>query len=111
LRAFTTSVLPAGLAERGGNVTLKGRAIDIFESYGSASTTVRVTSAPGTNLTQVLDSGLSAAFITGDMNLVFQTINNVRTPRFVATWILSCFQILVYFRYSILLKDMAVLNT
>jgi hypothetical protein len=95
LRAFTTSVLPAGLAERGGNVTLKGRAMDIFESYGTTSTTVRVTSAPGTNLTQVLDSGLSVAFLTGDMNLVFQTINNVRTPRFVATWILSCVQSIV----------------
>ena len=79
LRAYTTSVLPAGAEESGGNVTLKARAIDIFNSYGSTSTTVRVISAPNTNLTNVLESGLSVAFFTGDINLAFQTINNVRT--------------------------------
>lgn len=81
LRPFTTSALPAGLKQSGGNVTLMGRAIDIFDAYSSTSTEVRVRSAPNTNLTNVLVSGLSLAFDTGDINLAFQTISNVRNCR------------------------------
>lgn len=81
LRAFTTTTLPAGMTALGRNVTVRGRAIDVFDSYGSASTTVHVALSQDTDIANVLKSELATAFLIGNINLAFQTINHVRTHR------------------------------
>lgn len=78
LRAFTTSTLPAGLYDEEDLVTVEGRAIDIFMSFGVATATVAVTLSPTTNVSHILSTGLASAFVSGDINLAFQTVNNVR---------------------------------
>lgn len=77
LRAFTTSTLPAGLASESSLITLQGTAVDIYLSYGTAKSTVSVTLSANTNVSHILSSGLSSAFSSGDVNLAFQTVNNV----------------------------------
>ena len=77
LRAFTISTLPAGLSTEGSLVTLQGEAMDILGSYSTATTTARVVFNTSTNVSQILTNQLKAAFSTGNVNLAFQTINNV----------------------------------
>jgi hypothetical protein len=77
LRAFTTTTLPAGLVTESYSVTLRAIATDLYLSSATAYSTVEVTMSKNTNVTQVLESNLGSAFDTGDVNLVFQTVNNV----------------------------------
>ena len=77
LRAFTTSSLPAGLSTERNLITLQSQATDIFLSFGSATSTVGVTLSATTNVSLVLTTGLSSAFSSGNINLAFQTVNNV----------------------------------
>ena len=79
LRAFTISTLPAGNSNERNLITLEGRAIDIFLAFGVATATVEVTLSTTTNISNVLNVGLASAFASGDVNLAFQTVNNVRT--------------------------------
>ena len=79
LRAFTISTLPAGHSNERNLITLEGRAIDIFLAFGVATATVEVTLSAATNVSDVLKVGLASAFASGDVNLAFQTVNNVRT--------------------------------
>ena len=78
LRAFTTTTLPAGGSAVKHTVTLRSQATDIFTSSASAYGTVVVKSQASTNVSQVLITGLSDAFSSGNINRAFQTVNNVR---------------------------------
>ena len=78
LRASTTTTLPAGGSAVKYNVTLRSQATDIFTSSASAYGTVVVKSQASTNVSQVLITGLSDAFSSGNINRAFQTVNNVR---------------------------------
>lgn len=87
LRAFTTSTLPAG-STSDGLIIVQGSAADIFLSSSSATGTVAVSTSASTNITSVLTSGLSAAFASGNLNLAFQTVNNV-SIQYYAAFLLS----------------------
>lgn len=76
-RAFVTATLPAGLAKDNYLVKLQGQAMDIFLSSGFATSTVTVRTSISTNITQLLSTNIAIGFISGDIDLVFQTINNV----------------------------------
>jgi hypothetical protein len=58
-------------------IALQGQAIDIFLSSSLITTNVAVNRNPDINLTQILNTNVASGFSTGDINLVFQTINNV----------------------------------
>ena len=77
LRAFTTSTLPAGLSTENSLVTLKGATTDIYSTVGTATATAEVTLNAATNLSHVLTTQLLSAFASGNVNLAFQTVNNV----------------------------------
>ena len=77
LRAFTSTTLPAGGSTVKNTVTLRSQATDIFTSSALAYGAVVVTPRASTNVTQVLISGLSDAFSSGNINRAFQTVNNV----------------------------------
>ena len=77
IRPYTTSPLPAGLSQVNDSVTVRAQAIDIHESSATAVTTVAVKFNKSVNLTQIATTTLTRAFLTGDINLVYQTVNNV----------------------------------
>jgi REJ domain len=79
LRGFTTATLPAGSSSLGHRITLFSAATDIFNSSGNATATVVVKTKGNVNLTRILDTTLNTAFSAGNVNLAFQTINNVST--------------------------------
>jgi hypothetical protein len=77
LRAFTTTALPAGLVTENYAVALSATAGDIYLSSASAYSKVMVTMNKNTNVTKFLSANLLSAFSSGDVNLAFQTVNNV----------------------------------
>ena len=77
LRAFTTTTLPAGLSTLNHNLILQAQVTDIFNSFSTATTTVRVTLGSSTDVLNVLTSNLRTAFAIGDVNLAIVTVNNV----------------------------------
>ena len=77
LRAFTTSTLPSGLESALYMITLRGQATDIYFSSGTATHAVAVQLNANTNVSLALSAGLTSAFSSGDINLAFQTVNNV----------------------------------
>jgi hypothetical protein len=77
LRAFVAATLPAGLVSQSYLITLQGQAIDIFSSSSSATSSVTVKRSANLNITNLLTVNLASGFSTGNVNLVFQTINNV----------------------------------
>ena len=77
IRAFTTSTLPAGLSQLNDSITVRAKASDIFQSSATAVTGVQVKMDKSVNLTQVATKALSEAFLSGNINLVYQTVNNV----------------------------------
>ena len=77
LRAYTTSALPAGLSQLDDAVTVRAKAIDIFETSAIATTTVAVKLDRSVNLTQTTAEQLKLAFASANVNLVYQTVNNV----------------------------------
>jgi hypothetical protein len=77
LRAFTTTSLPAGLDTEDYAIALRATAADIYLSAASAYDKVKVTTSQDTNVTKVLADNLQSAFSNGDVNLAFQTVNNV----------------------------------
>ena len=87
VRAYTTSTLPAGLSQLNDSVTLKVKAIDIYQSSATATTTVAVKYDKSVNLTEIATTSLTQAFLTGDINLVYQTVNNVRKRNFLRYFI------------------------
>lgn len=79
LRAHTSSALPAGLEVLNRTITIQGKATDIFDSSATANQTVTVIPETVVNLSQVTATSLSEAFMVGNINLVYQTVNNVAT--------------------------------
>jgi hypothetical protein len=77
LRAFTTTALPAGLVTEDYAIALSVTAADIYLSSASAYSKVKVTMSKNTNVTKLLAANLLSAFASGDINLAFQTVNNV----------------------------------
>ena len=78
LKAFTESTLPSGLRILDNLIVLQGKATDIYFSYGEANTSVRVGLDPAVNVSRVMTASLTTAFLTGNIDAVFQTVNNVR---------------------------------
>jgi hypothetical protein len=78
LRAFVAAALPAGLVTQSYLIALQGQAVDIFSSSSLATSSVKVIRSANLDITNILTSNLDSGFSTGNVNLVFQTINNVR---------------------------------
>ena len=77
LRSFVTTALPAGLLTEKYTLTLQTQVTDIYLSFSTATTPVRLTLAAATNVSQILTKSLNSAFATSAFNLAIQTINNV----------------------------------
>jgi REJ domain len=77
LKAFTQSTLPAGLRVLNNAIELQGKATDIFFSSADANTSVTVKINDAVNVSKVLTDALTTAFLVGDVDTVFQTVNNV----------------------------------
>ena len=77
LKAHITTTLPPGLSALNHRITLKSRATDYLLSSETATTEVSVTLEPATDLPQTLNSTLTAALEVGNINQIFQAVNNV----------------------------------
>jgi hypothetical protein len=77
LRAFVSSSLPAGLPSLNSSLTLQIEVVDIFYTSGTATTEVVVTEG-SPDVPDYLRKGLQTAFLAGNVDLAFQSINNVR---------------------------------
>lgn len=76
-RAFTVTTLPAGLPTLLYNFNVTSMAIDIFLAAAYVSIGVTVNSSVNTNVTQILQTGLTKAFSSKNVDLAFQVVNNV----------------------------------
>jgi REJ domain len=83
LKAYTTTTLPPGLSALNHRITLKSRATDYLLSSATATTEVSVTLEPTTDLLQTLNSTLTAALEVGNVNQIFQAVNNVSSVYFI----------------------------
>jgi hypothetical protein len=83
LKAYTTTTLPPGLSALNHRITLKSRATDYLLSSATATTEVSATLEPATDLLQTLNSSLTAALGVGNVNQIFQAVNNVRFVYFL----------------------------
>ena len=79
-KTYTTTTLPPGLSALRYQITLQSQAIDYFLSFATATTAVVVTLEPGIDLSRTLNTSLTAALAVGNINQVYQAVNNVRTP-------------------------------
>ena len=79
IRAFTSSTLPAGLSQLNNSITVRAKATDIYQSAATATTSVAVKIDKSADLTLIATTALNKAFLIGDINLVYQTVNNVRS--------------------------------
>jgi REJ domain len=77
VRAFVDSTLPAGLSSERNRVRLSSVVSDIFDSSATVATVVTVNANPSLVLSEVLESGLSAAFSEGNIDHALQVVNNV----------------------------------
>jgi REJ domain len=77
LKAYTTSTLPPGLSALNNMITLRSKATDLFSSSATATIDVSVTLDQSTDLTQVLNSTITDALAVGNINQIFQAVNNV----------------------------------
>lgn len=77
LRAFVEASLPAGLPVEKNLITVQGQVVDMFLSSSLVISTLKVTASKSTNVTRLLKSNVQSGFSSGNINLVFQTINNV----------------------------------
>jgi hypothetical protein len=75
LSAFVETELPAG--DNRNLVTLQGQAMDVFLSSSLATSTVTVKKSENLNITRFLSINVAGGFDTGNVNKVFQAINNV----------------------------------
>jgi REJ domain len=76
-RAFTISNLPEGLPDLHNLVTVSSQAIDYFLSSTSVFQNVTVNKYLDAKVLQILETGLTQAFSSGNVNLVFQVVSNV----------------------------------
>ena len=76
-RAFTISNLPEGLPDLHNLVTVSSQAIDYFLASTSVFQNVTVNKYLDAKVLQILETGLTQAFSSGNVNLVFQVVSNV----------------------------------
>jgi hypothetical protein len=79
LRAYVTSTLPAGIIEQNSQLTLQSQVLDVFDALATAISKVSVILDPKTDVSEILTSSLGNAFANGNIDLAYQTINNVAT--------------------------------
>ena len=77
LKAFITTTLPPGLSALENMITVQSRATDYLLSSATATTAVSVTLDPAVDLSRTLNSSLTAALEVGDVNQIYQAVNNV----------------------------------
>lgn len=77
VRAYVDSTLPAGLSSERNRLRLSSVVSDIFDSTAIVATVATVNANPSLILSEVLESGLSAAFSEGNIDHALQVINNV----------------------------------
>lgn len=77
-RAHIVTTLPPGLSALQFVITLQSRATDYLFSSATATNNVTVTLDPKVNLSSSLNISLSAALVIGNINKIFQAVNNVR---------------------------------
>ena len=94
LKAFTQSTLPAGLQILNNVIAVQGKATDIYLSSGEANTSVKVGLDPAVNVSKVMTASLTTAFLTGNIDAVFQTVNNVCTTFYSIVNLLCCSTVL-----------------
>lgn len=78
-KAYSFTTLPAGLTTLKNVVTVQGGVMDIFSASVTAVTTTTVYWNPSANISKITKSSLQSAFLASDINLVYQTVNNVST--------------------------------
>jgi REJ domain len=83
-RAFAISTLPAGLADYHNLVSVSSQATDIFLSSTSVfqNVTVNASLTADVELSHILQTGLTQAFSSGNVNLAFLIVNNVSPHHF-----------------------------
>lgn len=81
-KAYSFTTLPAGLTTLKNVVTVQGGVMDIFSASVTAVTSTTVYWNPSANISQITKSSLQSAFLASDINLVYQTVNNVSTSTF-----------------------------
>ena len=77
LRGYTESTLPAGLRILNDTVTIRGKAIDVYLSSATAVAYVEVQTLAHTNVSYIMSDAFNTAFLTGNINNVYETMNNV----------------------------------
>ena len=77
LRASTVSTLPAGLKALNDSVAVRGRAIDIFSTSATAIAYAEVVTLAQTNVSHIMIDAFNTAFLAGNINIVYETMNNV----------------------------------
>ena len=76
-RTSTQSILPAGLRILNYLITLQAKVSDVYFSTSEAVSSVTVKINSAVNVSKVLSDSLTTAFLTGNMDAVFQSVNNV----------------------------------
>jgi REJ domain len=89
LRASATSTLPAGLRILNDTVTVRGKATDIYSSSATAVAYVEVQSLTSTNVSNIMSDAFNNAFLAGNINSVYETMNNVSHYYKISSMILS----------------------
>jgi hypothetical protein len=77
LKSYTTTTLPPGLSALQHVITLRSRATDYLLSSATATGNVSVTLDPSVDLSKALNSSLTAALAVGNINQIYQAVNNV----------------------------------
>jgi hypothetical protein len=77
LEAYTTTTLPPGLSALQHVITLRSRATDYLLSSATAAGNVSVTLDTSVDLSKTLNSSLTAALAVGNINQIYQAVNNV----------------------------------
>jgi REJ domain len=77
LKAFTTTKLPAGLSSLQNVIMLRSTVTDNLLSSSTATGNVTVTVDPSVDLSNALNTSLTEALAVGNIDLIYQTVNNV----------------------------------
>ena len=76
-KAYSITTLPAGLDHLGNLVTVQGDVMDVFFASVTAISTTTVYWNPAANISKITSETLQTGFLSSDINLVYQTVNNV----------------------------------
>ena len=78
-KAYSLTTLPAGLDNLKNVLTVQGEVMDVFFASVAATATTTVYYNPAANISKITTDTLETAFLSSDVNLVYQTVNNVAT--------------------------------